>query len=607
VYLEPRTIRADALRGRERGGLTETAGVFAIVIESDADKQMGWSPNGAASPSMIIETHHYWFFLREAVSGDVGQRLGELVRKAVGADHDSGTVTQPYRVAGTPNFPGKKKRERGRVVTVSTRIVDSDPERLWTPAELEEAFALAEERPNNGANDARPNEALIPPDTMKAIRNGVADGQRSDVFFNVMVVLERLGFTADGAFALLEEHPNGIAEKYVGRLQHEVKRVFDKLKQRQSRSPDQSLDTPLASRIASKEQFLAGFIPPDYLIDGILHRRFVYALTGQTGHAKTAIALLIAELAASSDPNAVLGPHRVEKGQVLYLVGENADDIRMRLIGADSVRLGDPSKDRISFIVGVFNVDEMMATLKREFAERGPLDLVIVDTSAAYFFGADELSNTDMGKHARILRALTTLPGAPCVLVLCHPIKHVTEPSQLLPRGGGAFLAEMDGNLTCWLHDETLVQLHHNKIRGPGFEPMTFKLEKFTTPKLVDAKGRPIPTVRVIHAAQSDEDRQASRARDDEDRILVRLLGFPNLSMAEIAIGAGWTFKGGEAAKSRVQRAIDRLSKEKPALVVKKREKWILTEKGKEAARLAAIRFEQTSGNDNDPDPCEPP
>jgi hypothetical protein len=269
------------------------------------------------------------------------------------------------------------------------------------------------------------------------------------------------------------------------------------------------------------------------------------------------------------------------------------------------VRPGDPAQDRLSFIVGVFNVDEMMATLRREFAERGPFDLVIVDTSAAYFFGGDELSNTDMGKHARILRALTTLPGAPCVLVLCHPVKHVTDPSQLLPRGGGAFLAEMDGNLTCWLHDETLVQLHHNKIRGPGFEPMTFKLEKFTAPKLVDTKGRPIPTVRAIPAAQQDEDSQTGRARDDEDRILVRLLAFPHLSMAEIAIGLGWTYKTGEAAKSRVQRALDRLIKEKPALVAKKREKWILTEKGKEAARLAAFRFDQASKNDNSPVPPE--
>ena len=76
----------------------------------------------------------------------------------------------------------------------------------------------------------------------------------------------------------------------------------------------------------------------------------------------------------------------------------------------------------------------------------GGVDLVMVDTSAAYFLSEDENSNKQMGDHAKTLRRLTTLPGGPCVLVLCHPIKHAIEPAQLLPRGGGSFLAEMDGN-----------------------------------------------------------------------------------------------------------------------------------------------------------------
>jgi hypothetical protein len=201
---------------------------------------------------------------------------------------------------------------------------------------------------------------------------------------------------------------------------------------------------------------------------------------------------------------------------------------------------------------------------------------------------------------------LTTLPGAPCALVLCHPIKHVTEPAQLLPRGGGAFLAEMDGNLTLWKHSDELVELHHNKIRGPGFEPMMFKLDRFSTPKLVDASGRPMPTVRAVHVSQADEDKQSDRAREDEDRVLARLLAFPNLSMAEIAIGLGWTFKSGEAAKSRVQRAVDRLKGEKPALILKKRDKWTLTEKGKEAARIAALRFRPEDEADAEPHLFDP-
>ena len=89
-----------------------------------------------------------------------------------------------------------------------------------------------------------------------------------------------------------------------------------------------------------------------------------------------------------------------------------------------------------------------------EVDKRGGVDFVIIDTSAAYCLKDDENSNPQMGAHARMLRAMTKLPGGPCVLVLCHPIKHATDPSQLVPRGGGAFLAEMDGNLTIWRHDD---------------------------------------------------------------------------------------------------------------------------------------------------------
>jgi hypothetical protein len=129
---------------------------------------------------------------------------------------------------------------------------------------------------------------------------------------------------------------------------------------------------------------------------------------------------------------------------------------------------------------------------------------------------------------------------------------------------------------------------------------MMFKLDRFSTPKLVDASGRPMPTVRAVHVSQADEDKQSDRAREDEDRVLARLLKFPDSSMAELAIGLGWTFKSGEAAKSRVAHAINRLKGEKPTLILKKREKWTLTEKGKEAARIAALRFRQ---DENDAEP----
>jgi hypothetical protein len=45
--------------------------------------------------------------------------------------------------------------------------------------------------------------------------------------------------------------------------------------------------------IKSSSAFIKGFIPPDYLIDGILQRRFIYSLTAPTGGGKTAIALCL--------------------------------------------------------------------------------------------------------------------------------------------------------------------------------------------------------------------------------------------------------------------------------------------------------------------------
>lgn len=374
-------------------------------------------------------------------------------------------------------------------------------------------------------------------------------------------------------------------------------------------APDEASDEAATVAVQTNQQFLAGFVAPDYIVDGMLQRRFVYSLTGQTGHAKTAIALLLAELISRRDET-WFGPyHRVEHGKVVYFVGENPDDVRMRLIGAYAQRNDDPLQDDIWFIPGVFNIGEMMNVLEGEMNRLQGVDFVIVDTSAAYFLGDDELSNTQMGTHARLLRRLTTLPGGPCVLVLCHPIKHATEAAHLLPRGGGAFLAEMDGNLTAWKKSEDLIELNYTKIRGPGFQPMGFKLQRLNekgepvaddegrtlkpAPKLVDAKGRRLTTVRAVAITPKQEEKIEIERTGEEDTVLVTLYANPNASFADIAEKNGWHNDRGEANRSRVQRAIEDLAKAKPVLLKKNRKKWELTEAGRDLARDLQERRER--------------
>jgi hypothetical protein len=338
--------------------------------------------------------------------------------------------------------------------------------------------------------------------------------------------------------------------------------------------------------IKTLQEFLDGFVLPDYLLDGILQRRFVYSLTAQTGHGKTALAVLIARVVGGSDPNAALGRHGAEKGHVVYFAGENPDDLCMRCIGDE--HLYNDRAARISFIPGTFSIEAMRARIEAEIKLLGGVDLVIVDTSAAYFNGKDEISNTEMGAHARLLRTLTTLPGGPCVLVLCHPVKHVTDPSQLLPRGGGAFLAEVDGNLTLWKHDGVLLDLHHtDKLRGPGFEPISLRLETVTTTRLMDKKGRLVPTVRAVWISDAETERETDDARSDED-VLLRAMLIPGQSIAQLATSCSWITSKGDPHKSKVDRTMKRLNTDK--LVIKKRNTWMLTEAANAAATLQTTR-----------------
>lgn len=243
--------------------------------------------------------------------------------------------------------------------------------------------------------------------------------------------------------------------------------------------------------IVSSADFVKGFVPPDYHLDGIAQAGFLYALTAGTGTGKTAVLLA---LTASTALGTTLCGRDVRKGRVVYFAGENPDDVRMRWL-AMAHHLGfDPAAMDVHFIAGTFSIPAATARISMDVERLGGADAIVVDTSAAYFQGEDENGNTALGKHARDLRALTDLPGKPAVFVACHPTKNA-DPANLQPRGGGAFIAEVDGNLVL-TKDGGLAKLHWQvKHRGPDFKPLFFALETVTAPGLVDSKGNLVPTV----------------------------------------------------------------------------------------------------------------
>lgn len=337
----------------------------------------------------------------------------------------------------------------------------------------------------------------------------------------------------------------------------------------------------IPATILSSAEFVAGFTPPDYLVDGILQRGFFYSFTGKTGSGKTAVVL---QLAACVARGQTFGPHEVTRGRVLYFAGENPDDNRMRWIAMSATEDFDLNTIVVDFIPGRFKISEMAARIAEQVKKRGPVVLVIVDTSAAYFEGDDENSNAQQAAHGARLRALTELPGNPCVIVNSHPTKNATD-DNLIPRGGGAFLAEVDGNLTGRKHDG-VVELHwQGKFRGPEFAPINFRLETISSERLRDSKGRPIPTVMARHLSEGALEAIADAARADENRLLEAIKARPDASLADLARALGWTLKGGEPHKMKVTRMRNKLVKEK--LLRMERGKPTITDKGEKA--LAAV------------------
>jgi AAA domain len=331
--------------------------------------------------------------------------------------------------------------------------------------------------------------------------------------------------------------------------------------------------------IMSSRQFVEGYEAPMYLVEGIIQQRRLYSLTGKTGDGKTALQLYFAAVLASQSH---MGVRDVERCRVLYLAGENPDDVRARWISmADKMNFDADTID-VYFIEGVFSVSGLIDRVRSEAEKIGGFGAVIVDTSAAYFEGDAENDNVQLGNHARLMRSLTEIAGRPAAIVGCHPIK---SGESLLPRGGGAFLAEVDGNLTAKKVSDEIIELHWcGKYRGPNFEPVLFELVQTTSERVKDAKGRLVPSIMVRLTNDTILDGKEEQEADNEDQVLLLLDTTPGLSQAAMAQALGWLDAHGEPEKYRVNRCLAKLVRLKLA-DKDRRGKYRLTEKGKSDAK----------------------
>ena len=337
---------------------------------------------------------------------------------------------------------------------------------------------------------------------------------------------------------------------------------------------------PNTKRILSSKEFVAGFEPPDYLVDGLLQEGFLYSLTGATGAGKTAITL---RLAASIANGIKFAGRETKKRRVLYLAAENPTDVRMRWIALAQQMDFVADEIEVFFVEGVFKLSETAGRLKEEADELGGnFGLVVIDTGPVFYEGDDENSRTQQGRHAVTLRELiTVIPGKPAVLVNCHPVKNATA-DNLLPAGGGNFLNQVDGNLTAAKTDSTTEFHTQGKFRGVEFAPMYFMIRTVTHQDLKDSKGRLIPTVICDWISEKEKENIAAARASDEDAILRHVASDPKVTTAGLAMKMGWKLHNGEPNKMKASRCVKGLLKHK-LIKETRRGNYILTPEGEAA------------------------
>lgn len=316
--------------------------------------------------------------------------------------------------------------------------------------------------------------------------------------------------------------------------------------------------------------FMQAWRPFEYIVKGILQRGHLYGFTGHGNAGKTSIALYAAVCIACGIP---FGNRRTTKGRVAYFAGENADDIRVRVIAlAQALHLDVAAlRENLYIAPHTFQLAKLAAQVAEHLKTLAPLQLMVVDTRAAYGSADDENDNVQALYDAMALRQLMEAAGRPATLVLNHP-PHGASADALRPRGGSAYLCELDGNLTVWNDGAGNITLHANRLRGPTFEPMLFSLQPYTLLGYAQPDGDAIGSIIAAPLSDAQAEAQADAERRIEDRLMDHMRAEPKGSEKAWADALGVT-------KSRVHRMLEALASEK--LVRRERGRWALTRKAK--------------------------
>lgn len=216
-------------------------------------------------------------------------------------------------------------------------------------------------------------------------------------------------------------------------------------------------------------------LPPlKWLIQGVLPAGSLGVVYGDPGAGKT---FLVLDWAFSIATGHSWWGHQVEKGEVVYIVGEGWAGIRDRAASWKASRhLTNFDKTGIAFhgrairLLDPHDVEQFVKSV--EFMETAP-KLIVIDTLARNAVGLEENSARDMGQVVSCCDILREAFG--CAVLLLH---HATKSQEHGPslRGSGALKAAVDSVVMVSMDRDGLITVSCEKQKdAPRFKKKFFK------------------------------------------------------------------------------------------------------------------------------------
>lgn len=509
----------------------------------------------------------HWFRLNEpCVWSDEHARAVDGLVYHIGADPKAKGSNRLRRLGGTVNWPSSDKKARGYVAELTTLIFEQAAE-LHTLEFFQTLTAGGSLWEYTGGTSNRP--AGPPNEIVRDGMNMITDGRETwfrNLVYAMMASFQsengcdpRIEDIAPEALRIFAQRCDTRDGRWTqGRLMHRIENTFrrfdgGRLELRPIGQP-QPADAPpfewgqrlndkaigpqikadtvsdaeqttVVPKLKTLRELFKEYVPPDFVIEGVIQKGYLYTITGRSGHGKTVCFIRIGMDVALGNP---IGPHNSEKCNVAFFAGENPALVTNRLIilcekeniAADDVPFYTYS-DTFKLDVGYQRVIED--------AERiGGFGLIIVDTFSAYCRenNIEENDNNAMGKWVKdVLRHLTHLPGNPCVVALSHPNrssgKTASSKEELIPRGAYATLGEVDGNITVWREGNAIeIDAHSEKFRGPPFQTIKMKMISALSDKYKDTKGKPMNEIYSAYTTDEEIEKEEERNENTDLTIL---------------------------------------------------------------------------------------